>query len=221
MKNSSLTIAGNDYLKNRAIEAGATNVIIIPTVIDLKRYKPKNYTLNNNTHLKLIWIGNPSTVHYLEILKEPLIELSKIYNIKLIIVGASFSIDGVSIEEVLWSEDTENAIINSCDVGLMPLIDSPWERGKCGYKLIQYMASGLPVIASDVGANSNIIKTDYNGFLVNSTSQWIFALNLLLKDKCLRKKMGINGRKIVADKFSLQKTAAEYVKYLKLSSNKL
>ena len=94
--------------------------------------------------------------------------------------------------------------INKFDVGIMPLFDEPWERGKCGYKLIQYMACGKPVIASPVGINQKIIKHGVNGFLAQTDEDWYYYLNILKKDEDLRIKMGMNGRKLVEDEYSLQ-----------------
>src|SRR6056297_1871598 len=90
------------------------------------------------------------------------------------------------------------------DIGVMPLPDTPWMRGKCGYKLIQYMACGLPVIASPVGVNAEIVEHGVNGFLVGTDEEWKSALTILLKDPDLRRRMGREGRKKVEREYSLQ-----------------
>ncbi len=104
----------------------------------------------------------------------------------------------------LWSEDTEVARRQDMDIGIMPLTDTPWARGKCGYKLIQYMACGLPVIASPVGVNAEIVEHGVNGFLATTEAEWREALVTLLRDPELRRKMGAEGRRKVEAQYSLQ-----------------
>jgi hypothetical protein len=104
----------------------------------------------------------------------------------------------------LWSEDSEVAMIQSMDIGIMPLTDSPWARGKCGYKLIQYMACGLPVVASPVGVNADIVEHGVNGFLATTEDEWRQALTTLLRDPDLRRRMGAAGRRKVETDYSLQ-----------------
>jgi glycosyltransferase involved in cell wall biosynthesis len=103
-----------------------------------------------------------------------------------------------------WSEMTEVSQIQKMDVGIMPLADTPWARGKCGYKLIQYMACGLPVVASPVGVNSEIVEHGVNGFLADSEAEWREALVRLLRDPDLRRRMGAEGRRKVESEYSLQ-----------------
>ena len=104
---------------------------------------------------------------------------------------------GLPIASVPWSEDTEVASLQTLDVGIMPLLDGPFERGKCGYKLIQYMACGLPVVASPVGVNRQIVEHGVNGFLAETPAQWAEALQTLLADPALRERMGqAGGRKL-------------------------
>lgn len=120
----------------------------------------------------------------------------------------------MQIEVVPWSEATEVGAIESADVGVMPLVDSPWERGKCGYKLIQYMACGLPAIGSAVGANTDIIRHGETGFLARTTVDWLDALQKLLTDEQLRQTMGHAGRKRVERLYCLQKTGPELARLL-------
>jgi len=103
-----------------------------------------------------------------------------------------------------WSEETEVAQISDCTVGVMPLLDTMWERGKCGYKLIQYMACGLPVVASDVGVNSEIVQQGHNGFLVKTPEEWVAALGALLSDQALALQMGSAGRERVEQVYCTQ-----------------
>lgn len=122
---------------------------------------------------------------------------------------------GVEVERLPWSETTEQPLISSCDIGVMPLVDSFWERGKCGYKLIQYMACELPVVASPVGVNNEIVRTGENGFLATSEKTWVDALAKLLSDAALRDQMGAAGRKRVEEAYCIQKAAPRLVQLLR------
>jgi len=118
-------------------------------------------------------------------------------NVVVTLIGAeSIEIPGVSLRIIPWSLETEAELLSSFDVGIMPLPDEPWAQGKCGFKLIQYMASGLPVIASPVGVNKEIIDDGNNGFLSESNEQWVEAFEKLYKNADMRAKMGADGRKL-------------------------
>ena len=216
MMNSDLVLAGNAYLAQRASNAGAGLVEIIPTVIDLDRYTPKSASaLATVKPLRIVWIGSPYTMKFLAILHEPLIQLSQKFQFKFrVIAGSRIDLPGVDVEFVPWSAETEAASIQACDIGVMPLIDSDWERGKCGYKLIQYMACGLPVVASAVGANCEIVCDGENGFLVRSENGWADVLGKLLSDVTLRQQMGKEGRKQVESKYCVQKIAPRLIELL-------
>lgn len=216
MAGARLVVAGNSYLAQRAREAGASCVEIVPTVIDLDRYSIKSFVSDKPEPLRIVWIGSPSTTRYLEMLREPLAELSRRFTIQLRVIGGeAFSIPGVDIDVVKWSEDTEAASLQACDIGVMPLLDSPWERGKCGYKLIQYMACGLPVVASPVGVNSEIVCPGKNGFLAGSDEVWVDALGELLSDPLLRRRMGAAGRKLVEEEYCIQQVAPRMAELLR------
>jgi len=120
-------------------------------------------------------------------------------------VGAAMQPETVGSLEILpWTEDTEVSLIQNMDIGVMPLPETPWTRGKCGYKLIQYMACGLPVVASPVGVNCEIVEHGVNGFLAETNEEWRSAVETLLSDADLRRRMGAAGRKKVEDSYSLQ-----------------
>jgi glycosyltransferase involved in cell wall biosynthesis len=211
MANAALVVGGNQYLAQRARDAGAHRVEVLPTVIDLDRYpyRPKANALTPATDESqhIVWIGSPSTVRYLQLLREPLQALAERHSFVLrVIGGGAVDIPGVQVEVVPWAEDTEVENISACDVGVMPLLDSPWEQGKCGYKLIQYMACGLPVVASGVGVNSEIVKQGESGFLASTHDEWVHALKTLLTDAALRQRMGQAGRRKVERQYCLQIT---------------
>jgi glycosyltransferase involved in cell wall biosynthesis len=137
-------------------------------------------------------------------LKEPLLIINSILKIKFIIIGGDgvFHVPGLEIIEKPWFKNTEIKEISNFDVGVMPLPDSEWARGKCGYKLIQYMACGIPVVASNVGANIDIVTPDV-GYLVNNTKEWVSSLLKLFNNNELRKNMGISARRRIEAHYSL------------------
>lgn len=216
MAKASLVTCGNSYLANRAHAAGCPWVEVLPTVIDLERYTMRQ-AIAKLVPLRIVWIGSPATVHYLQLLHEPLLTLAEHCLFVLRIIGGdSLNIPkNVQVETVPWKEDTEVDSISACDIGVMPLHDTPWERGKCGYKLIQYMACGLPIIASPVGVNCEIVEHGVNGFLANTSEEWIHALQSLINDYALRKRMGQAGRRKVEQHYSLQVIAPRLAALLK------
>lgn len=222
MDKAALVVAGNCYLAARARAAGAPWVVVLPTVIDLNRYLPLvvKPTVSSSQPLRIVWIGSPSTVRYLQLLQEPLQALAKRLPFVLRVIGGNFSLPGVQVECLPWAEDTEVAALTECDVGVMPLLDSPWERGKCGYKLIQYMACGLPVVASSVGVNPEIVRNGENGYLASSAEEWVSALEALLQSPSLRAQMGVAGRRRVEEEYCIQKTGPLMAQLLRTAAGK-
>jgi glycosyltransferase involved in cell wall biosynthesis len=215
MRSAALVTAGNEYLAERATAAGARRVEILPTVIDLDRYgSAKRPVQNGPGPFRICWIGSPATIGYLQSLSQALAFLAREMPICLRLIGATLELPGVPIETVAWAESTEVQAIAECDVGLMPLPDSPWERGKCGYKLIQYSACGLPVVASPVGANVRIVQPGVSGFLATNSIEWANALRALAGDAAMRQRMGDAGRARVAKEFSLQAAAPRLAHWL-------
>ena len=215
MANATLVIGGNQYLTQRAQHAGAPWVEMLPTVIDLERYSKPKIKFEIDKIPVVVWIGSPSTVRYLKILQKPLQQLAQRVPFQLRVIGGEIVIPGVNMQCIPWSEDTEVENIVRADVGVMPLLDSPWERGKCGYKLIQYMACGLPVVASPIGVNTEIVRADVNGYLASNANDWVYALEKLLLDVDLRKQMGHMGRQRVEQEYCLQVAAPQLAVWLK------
>lgn len=207
MRRASLVTCGNEYLAERARRAGAKRVEILPTVVDLSRY-PLQEQLEESLsdHVPVIgWIGTPATSHYLELVRLPLREVCKGGKARIRLIGARDpKWSDLPYEVVSWSESQEVLLLHTIDIGIMPLPDMPWERGKCGYKLIQYMACGKPVVASPVGINRQIVVDGINGFLAESPEQWVQALVRLRDDAMLRQRMGSAGRAHVEQRYSLQ-----------------
>ncbi|MCX6135049.1 MAG: glycosyltransferase family 4 protein [Ignavibacteriales bacterium] len=206
MNRSSLVIAGNEYLASRAREAGAKRVEILPTVIDLEKYPVTPAAQSDE--FTIGWIGTPKTVHYLNEIREALQVVGREGGARVVTIGAEgVELSGVHCEHRLWSEKTEVEEMQKFDVGVMPLIDGPWERGKCGHKLIQYMGCSRPVVASPVGVNSTIVEEGKTGFLASTTDQWVRALRTLKENRSLRLEMGRKGRGKVEQSYSLQVAA--------------
>lgn len=214
MRHARLVIAGNEYLVERARKAGASRVEYLPSVVDVSQYvltEPIPAPV-----FRVGWIGSPVTAPYLDLVREPLDQLSLESKVKLILIGAGnvqpFS--NVPTEVLPWSEDSELRISELFDVGIMPLVDGPFERGKCGYKLIQYMAGALPVIASPVGVNRQIVEPGINGFLADSAVDWLATLRMLRDDVQRRKTMGQAGRQKAERLYNLQSTAPQLLNLL-------
>jgi glycosyltransferase involved in cell wall biosynthesis len=191
MRGARAVVAGSDYLAARAVAAGARRVEYLPTSIDLARYPEPRFESGDG--FTVGWIGSRTTVQYLRPLYGVLAELAEAHGVRVALVGAGRP-EHPGFEYRDWSEETEVAELRSFDVGIMPLSDTPWARGKCGYKLIQYMGCGKPVIASPVGANLRIVEPGVNGFLAATAAEWKAALLALLRDRSLRERMGSAGR---------------------------
>ena len=214
MSSSRLIIAGNDYLAQRARSAGAKNVAVIPTVVDLARYTPKPQH-SATSKARIVWIGSPSTTQYLQDLAQPLATLAQRQPFILrVIGGTALQMPGVEIESLAWAAETEAAMISECEVGIMPLPNTPWAHGKCAYKIIQYMACGLPVVASPVGANHDVVIQGENGYFADGHASWVNYLESLLSDENLRQKLGEAGRARVENEYCLQRVESKLEKLL-------
>jgi len=195
MRVAHTVVAGNDFLARRARQAGARAVEIVPSAIDLDRYqnlpaRPAAGPLNVG------WIGIPLNAHYLAIVA-PALRAAEGINLQVVGGPVPVELAGIPAESFPWTEESEIARIAAFDVGIMPLHDTPWERGKCAYKLIQVMAAGKPVIASPVGANRQVVEHGVNGFLAETPEEWTQALRAL-SDPDLRRRMGEAARRTVA-----------------------
>jgi glycosyltransferase involved in cell wall biosynthesis len=190
MARADLVLAGNAYLADRARSAGAPKVSIVPTVVDLNRYQPLPPRVPDVVTVG--WIGSPNTAHYLSMVKPVINALERESPLKAVAIGARpDQVAGSPFTAVAWTEESE---VDS---------DSPWERGKCGYKLIQYMALGLPVVASPVGVNVELLAGGGNGFLAASDHEWKKAISTLISNPDLRRSMGRAGRKLVESHYSV------------------
>jgi glycosyltransferase involved in cell wall biosynthesis len=201
MKEAKLVWCGSHYLLQRAIASNARYVQLLPTIVNTNKYRPSQRVSKNASPI-IVWIGTPQTVKYLKLVAPALNLLAIEHSFILRIVGATnIDIAGVNIEFVKWSIEKEVEAIATADIGIMPLENTPWEKGKCGYKLIQYMACGLPVVGSAIGENNYIIDESC-GYAVLNDDEWYHSLKSLILNDDLRKKMGENGRQKVVEYYS-------------------
>ncbi len=202
MRRAAAVVAGNEYLAAYARAAGAHRVEVLPTVVDLGRY-PTPTPRAQATPVPVVgWVGQASTATYLQDIAPVLRQLQAEGVLKAQAIGIEAERLGLPMQGVPWSADTEAQRIAGFDMGIMPLRDSPFERGKCGYKLIQYMACGLPVVASPVGVNRQLVEPGVNGFLAETPADWAQALRALAADPALRARMGAAGRAKVERHYS-------------------
>jgi glycosyltransferase involved in cell wall biosynthesis len=193
--------AGNHVLANYA-RIHNTNTGYLPTVVDNLRYLPQPAKRDSQV-FTVGWIGSPSTAPYLSELASPLSAIGQERPVRFIVIGGKAPvIPNVTVVEHDWNENTELDLINSFDVGVMPLLDDEWARGKCAFKLIQYMACAVPVIASPVGANISVVNAEC-GLLATTQQDWIDAFRLLRNQPETRAKMGEAGRARVVQHYSL------------------
>ena len=214
IKRSHAVIAGNEVLKKYAIQFNS-NVFVLPTPVDTEEITPRRKTTTSDK-VVIGWTGSPSTVHYLEALDNVFRVVSKRYPVQLQVYGGAYSCEGVDVRSTeKWSREGELDALSGFDMGLMPLTNDEWTRGKCGFKLLEYMAAGIPAIASPVGANEEIIQNGRNGFLASSEEQWIERIEALLDNQPLRQQMGEEGRRIAESEYSVRVMAPRLVKILK------
>lgn len=222
MRLSSAVVVGNEYLAGYARRAGAKCVYVIPTVVDLNRYKRKEFrsgVMPSEKVFTIGWIGSPTTAPYLRLIAPALARLYNAGPLKVRLVGSGpIDLPGVQTEIIPWNDETEIEEIFRFDVGIMPLPDEAWTRGKCGLKLIQYMACSLPVVASPVGINRKIVQHAGNGYLASTLDEWVLSLESLRADVKLRKQMGALGYRLVEENYSLAVTSPRMVEILKESA---
>jgi glycosyltransferase involved in cell wall biosynthesis len=198
-----VVVAGNAFLAETARAAGAHNSWIIPTCVNVSRYPLARH---DRLTVDMVWVGSSSTIRGLESVTELLGKLGKeVPGIRLKLVCDHFiHPPGLEIVETPWDEATEAAEIADADIGISWIPDDPWSRGKCGLKILQYMAAGLPVVTNPVGVHPEIVRHGETGYLASSQSEWVDAIRTLANDPGLRQQMGAAGRKMVEDRYSVE-----------------
>jgi glycosyltransferase involved in cell wall biosynthesis len=202
---ASHVMAGNPYLADYASKFNA-HVTVVPTTIDTNKYQVKR---RDNPNPPVIgWTGSYSTVQHLDTLRGALEKLAKREKFYLRVIGTPvYAVQGLHVEAMPWRSNTELQDLQEIDIGVMPLPDDDWSKGKCGLKALQFMALGIPTICSPVGVNTEIIQDGENGFIARTEEEWIEKLTQLLASSQLRRKLGDAGRATVEAKYSAETQA--------------
>lgn len=196
-----------------------SNVTDISSTINTDSYQPVN-TYNNHHPLILGWSGSHSTSKYLYLLENVLKKLNENHDFKILVLGdADFKIDGLEVEARPWSAEEEIEQLQRIDIGLYPLPDEEWVYGKSGLKALQYMALGIPTVATKIGANNRVIEDNVSGFLVNNEIEWIEKINALIINPSLRLQVGNEGRKRVELLYSINANKRKYMSVIKSTFN--
>ena len=199
------TIVGNHFLQEYALHY-TSQVTVIPTSVDLTHYQPK--VTHNTSKVTIGWVGTPRGFENLAILEGVWRRLRDKHSFEVKVISSrDYHFSSVSTVNKRWSLSNEIVDLQELDVGVMPLLDSEFNKGKGGFKIIQYMAVGLPAVCSPVGMNSEIVEDGENGFLARNEDEWVDKLSRLIEDPGLRRKMGIRGRESIADRYSLRVNA--------------
>ncbi len=208
-----LIFAGNEYLAEYARKFNG-NVVIIPTTIDTNEYR--NLLLNTHPSVCIGWSGSMTTIKHFEYAIPFLIQLKNKYGNKIsfkVIGDGSYRNEALGITGIAWNKEDEIKELSSFDIGIMPLPHDEWAKGKCGLKGLQYMALEIPTVMSPVGVNMEIIKDGTNGFLAETTDEWVEKVSLLLESEELRHKIGKEGRKTVVEKYSTESQKKNYLNH--------
>mgnify|MGYP001583433301 CR=1 FL=1 len=214
LKISKCAIAENQYIKD-FISRYCSRIFILAGPIDtVKNFAKENYEDKNVATIG--WIGTPSTAFYLQMLERPLRELAGNFKIRVILIGAGqYNIKGVEVHNIEWSEKTEIRNLHEIDIGVMPMPDNEWTRGKLGCKMLQYMANGIPCVISFTPTTASAVKDGVNGFLASGDKDWIKKLSLLIKDAGLRRRIGLAGRKTAEEIFSIDNNGPKLLEIIK------
>ncbi len=220
MKKAKHVIACTPYLTEVALSLN-NSVTDISSTINTDTYQPVN-KYRNDHKLVLGWSGSHSTSRFLYLLRNVLLQLQKEIPFKLLVMGdPKFHIEGLDMEAIEWSAENEVPTLQRFDIGLYPLpLDNEWVLGKSGLKALQYMAVGLPVVATAIGANFRIIDDGKTGFLVKTEEEWIARLKLLMTDETLRKKLGEASRLNVEKHYSIHANAPVYLSIIESAMRK-
>jgi glycosyltransferase involved in cell wall biosynthesis len=215
---STRVIVGNEYLAQYARQHNPA-VTVIPTCVDTTRFVPRS-GVRPDGPIVVGWIGSPTTTPYLEGLSGVLRSAREQHPFVVRVSGAAgpLAFDGVEIRDEPWSLDREVELFNTCDVGVYPLTDDEWARGKCGFKAIQFMACGVPVVASPVGVNQDIIQDGVNGFLAATPDEWVRKLGRLLAEPELRARFAEAGRRTIEERYSLRVHAPHFADTLRAAA---
>jgi glycosyltransferase involved in cell wall biosynthesis len=199
---ASAATCGNEFLRDYAARF-CKNSMLFPTVVDTNIYSPAR--AQRHDRVTIGWIGSPSTWENVRPILPLLKQVCAGRDVRFRVVGAGITAQADAfpgMESAPWSEDAEVREVQTFDIGISPLVDAPFQRGKSGYKLVQYMACGVPAVASPVGANATILDSEC-GIFATTPEEWTLALTRLLDDPALRRQLGLAGRARAVEHYSL------------------
>lgn len=214
IKASSRVLAGNAYLASYASQFNK-DVHIFPTTIDLEVYQSQPYPGKEKGKVCIGWTGSSTTLFEFIAFEKVLKQLVDKYQdqIYIKVIGqAAYTSDLIEVKSVAWSSETEVRELCELDIGIMPLHNSDWSRGKCACKGLQYMALGIPAVMSAIGVNQKIITSGENGFLCETEAEWLSALSSLIASAALRKQLGENGQQTVREKYAKKQWEDRFLK---------
>jgi glycosyltransferase involved in cell wall biosynthesis len=208
LRASTLVVVGNEFLAGYARRFN-DDVSVIPTAVDTTRFVPRSQPHQSRGQLVVGWIGSPTTFPYLEGLTDVLrmVHAEHPFTLRVSGAGQHVRFSGLEVEDRPWALADEVELFNTCDIGVYPLTDDDWSRGKCGFKAIQFMACGVPVVAAAVGVNKEIITDGVNGFLASTPAEWAEKLGRLLTEPALREQFARAGRAEIERRYSMRVTA--------------
>jgi glycosyltransferase involved in cell wall biosynthesis len=211
-----IIFSGNKYNKKEVLKMNPNiKTEIFPTVVNINDYTKRTKT-NKNKDFTIVWIGSPSTSIYLKVIFKALKILNQEYEIRLRFIGSGhIELEGLQFESYMWNEQTEIELISECHVGIMPLRNDDWSMGKCGFKLIQYMACKIPSVASPVGVNQEIIEHGINGFLAKKNSDWIQYILKLKNNQQLYKKFSESAFNKISKNYSFESQRKRFISTIK------
>lgn len=214
-----LVVAGNEYLAAEA-RRFTKRVVVIPTCVDVAKYErpnpPTPFPKREGGAIQLVWVGSSSTLRGLEQFIPTLSAIGQaVPGTRLKLICDRFlDIPHLPVDRCEWNEATEPAEIAAADVGIGWVPDDAWSRGKCGLKVLQYQAAGLPVVANPVGVQADFVKNGVTGFQGTTTNEWVKAIRVLAAHGDLRRPMGETGRRQVKERFSVAVGAAQWIEAL-------
>ncbi|MBP1734662.1 MAG: glycosyltransferase [Deltaproteobacteria bacterium] len=213
LRYTDLVIAGNLFLKEEA-EKYHKNVMVLPTPIDAERYTGKEYGEGETVNIG--WIGDHGSIHYMESYKEVWEAMGRKYGhvVLTIICDTFIETKDIHLRKIPWSYEREIDDLMNIDIGVMPLFDDLWSRGKCGFKIIQYLGVGVPAVCTPVGINRDVIENGVNGLWALTIDEWIEKLSMLVEDAALRAKMGREGRKKIMEQYTVQACAPRLIDWI-------
>ncbi|HEY3275924.1 MAG TPA: glycosyltransferase family 4 protein [Syntrophorhabdaceae bacterium] len=215
LKYTDLVIAGNAFLKEEA-QKYHRRVVVLPTPIDGDRYREKTY--EENAAVRIGWIGDHGSIHYMESYKDVWEALGRKYGAKVelaLICDTFIDTKDIKTIKIPWTLNDEVDELCRLDIGVMPLFDDLWSRGKCGFKIIQYMGVGAPVVCTPVGINRDVVEDGVNGFRAGSIEEWGQKLSLLIEDPGLRERMGRAGRTRIMEGYTVSACAPRLFEWVK------